>query len=216
MASAQQRALFDAAVVGDLEGVKHFFSDPSVASNITQTNTRHREIRERELEGNRSPFRFFPEPGAWYRYVPGEDESPPFRYCLFHTILRHNHLDVLQWFVSATGCESIADTMRGLVDRVANAIVRHCRDAAPLEILLGSYLFTELLTPLERKFALEELEETIDRHGKDDLLRVVVAHGVEIDEFSEKEKEPEPTFNDSPMVFPPLFIEFCERWACEL
>ncbi|TMW67169.1 hypothetical protein Poli38472_012285 [Pythium oligandrum] len=183
-----QRALFQAAVERDVDAVRVFFAQPSVASAVARSNADHRRTREIALALDESPFcetfRFHHAPRNWYTYFPS-DRSDELRGFLFHLIIHHERLEVLQWFLSAEACEVVADTMRGVLDHLsANVIRMRGRDNTDvLELIFESYLFVEVLSPIERKHALQDLMDQAILHNRPDLIRFIVAHGVEVNGF---------------------------------
>ncbi|TMW67171.1 hypothetical protein Poli38472_012287 [Pythium oligandrum] len=74
--------------------------------------------------------------------------------------------------------------MRGLVEDISTQVIRF-KNVEALEIILDSDLFNEVLSPKERKLALECMQRSLWWYRRDtNFLRVLIAHGVDVDKFT--------------------------------
>ncbi|TMW67170.1 hypothetical protein Poli38472_012286 [Pythium oligandrum] len=187
MDEATQGALFHAAVDGDLAAVERFFIQSSTALTVDHVNTAHRQARERAFKDQGDVVVITTEPhelqtaGSWYFYNPS-DSFELVRGCLFELLIENDRLHVLEWFFSAAACKIIEDTMRGLIVRVSLAAINWDSMEA-IEILLDSHLFVEVLSSQERKLALQDILDHAFGRQCVELVRLLVAHGVDINSF---------------------------------
>ncbi|TMW67190.1 hypothetical protein Poli38472_012306 [Pythium oligandrum] len=173
-----QRALFQAAMDGDLDTIRWVFTLSNAFEAVARSNTEHREMREAALAQNKSPyhntFRRLQSTESWYtRYESG---------FLFKRIIEYEQLHVLEWFLSAEACELLGDTMRGLLHDLAGAVIYLEGDHLDvLELILESHLFTQVLSPMERQYALQEIIELAIPLNRADLIRLLVTYGADVD-----------------------------------
>ncbi|TMW67185.1 hypothetical protein Poli38472_012301 [Pythium oligandrum] len=178
MDQSTQLALFQAAADGDLDAVRAFFAHPSVLEAVDKTNDDFRRLRNAALAQNESPYsvayRTEHSADRWYDHYP--TELPGF---LFEWIIRRDQLHVLEWFVSSDSCEIIGDTMRGNVPRITSVAISMDKPGA-LELILESYLFVDVFSHAERQFAMHEMLDQACSNNSPDVIRLVVAHGIDL------------------------------------
>ncbi|TMW67191.1 hypothetical protein Poli38472_012307 [Pythium oligandrum] len=172
-----QRALFEAAVHGDLLIVQRFFTQRHIAWIATHD----------EPIVEQPGFPYQPAYGNWYVFTPS-DPSDHLRGFLFNLILQHDQFPVLAWFLSAETTEGVDQSMVHFFEElVATSLwLEQVDTASAIEVVLASHVFLTLLTLDDRQRMLQEVLEQAIRRERDDIIRLVIAHGASLDQWSRR------------------------------
>ncbi|TMW67182.1 hypothetical protein Poli38472_012298 [Pythium oligandrum] len=184
MEEVTQHELFQAAVSGNLPTIQRFLTQPSVTETLARANADHRRRRDEQLATSESsPLGFYGASRYWYGYYPNYQPHFYLHGVFFAMVIEFGHFHVLEWLISASACELIGDTMRGVINAVTSIIIRHGEQeyTVTLEFVLNSHLFMNLLTPAEQQYTIQMLLDTALYQKRDDLIRLAVAHGARVD-----------------------------------
>ncbi|TMW65180.1 hypothetical protein Poli38472_009347 [Pythium oligandrum] len=161
-----------AAETGDLATIQRSFAQPGVRPALDQAYEDSRETYEAMIAHNSILYATQQPSEIWDRI-----------HSLFDGVLAHGHIDVLAWMFSATGSALIGDVLSiSLFGLCFSAVMTSPCGYEACEVLVSSHVFLER-KQVERAFVLSHVLNVTIMSWHTDLIRLVVVHGVDFDNF---------------------------------